>query len=240
MADAVRQRMRQDLLEESTVKITNKGESTEIVIYEQIGHDPWFGEGVSSKSFRDAVKGVKTKNIDLRVNSPGGSVFESVAMVAALDGFKGTINAYVDGLAASAASSLIMAANKIVMAEGSMIMIHDPYTVAIGNAEDMLRQAELLEQVKGEIVKAYQRHSKLDAKKIEQMMSDETWMTADDAISNGFAHELANGRRVSNFADVSKYKYRHTPELKIAVDPELVKATEERKARLAALLEDAA
>jgi ATP-dependent Clp protease, protease subunit len=221
------------------MKITNKGETTEIVVYEQIGSDPWFGGGVSSKDFRDAVKSVKSKSIDLRVNSPGGSVFESVAMVAALDGFKGTVTAYVDGMAASAASSLIMAADKIVMAEGSMIMIHDPYAFIVGNSEDMLREASLLDQIKGEIVKAYQRHSKLDAETIEKMMSEETWMTADDAISNGFAHVKSSGK-VANFADVSKYKYRHVPELTAVIDPAIEEQKAARQKRIAELKLEAA
>lgn len=222
------------------MKIVNKGETTEIVVYEQIGSDPWFGGGVSSKDFREAVKAVKTKTIDLRVNSPGGSVFEAVAMMAALDGFKGTVTAYVDGLAASAASSLIMSADRIVMAEGSMLMIHDPYAFAVGNAEDMLRQAELLEQVKGEIVKAYQRHSKLDAGRISDMMKAETWMTSQEAIDNGFAHESLKGHRVAAYADVKKFNYRNVPEMKApSFTDEQWKAHRERMGRMSALTEAA-
>jgi len=196
------------------LKIVAKDKTTEIVLYDVIGADEWFGGGVSSKQFRDAVKGVKTPDIELRINSPGGDVFEAVAMMAAVDGFKGTVTAYVDGLAASAASVLAMAADRIVMADGSMMMIHDPYTIVIGGVDELSRKIDLLANIKYDIVKAYKRQSSLSEKKIGEMMSKETWMTAKEAVDHGFAHELNSSSRVAAFADVSKCGYRHAPKLK--------------------------
>jgi ATP-dependent Clp protease, protease subunit len=198
------------------MKIQAKDKSTEIVIYEQIGADPWFGDGVSAKQFREAVKSVKTKEIDLRLNTPGGDVFEAVAMVAALDQFKknGTVNVYVDGLAASAGSVIAMAGNRITMADGSMMMIHDPYTIALGNADEMTRKAELLTKIKDDIVKAYRRQSPLSPELLAQMMSEETWMTAEESVENGFAHEVAGSVKATAFVIPKVYGYRKAPEIK--------------------------
>lgn len=194
-------------------KVIAKEKTTEIMFYDIVGYDSWSGEGVPAGKFREAVKAVKTPEIDLRLHSPGGDVFDAVTMVAAMDGFKGKINVFVDGLAASAASVLAMAGDRITMAEGSRMMIHDPWSFVGGNADEMRRKASLLDGVKEDIVKAYLRQSNLDAGKIAKLMTEETWMTGDEAVRDGFAHEVNGVSRVTNFAGISRFGYRNAPQM---------------------------
>lgn len=197
------------------MKVIAKEKTTEIMLYDVIGEDAWFGGGVSAKAFRDAVKSVKTTEIDLRLNTPGGDVFECVPMVAALDEFKkkGKVNVFVDGLAASCGSVIAMTGNRITMAEGSFMMVHDPYSFALGNADEMMRKADLLEKIKDDIVKAYRRQSSLSIDKIAEMMTEETWMNAQEAVENGFAHEVNGTMKAAACAIPKVFGFRKAPKI---------------------------
>jgi ATP-dependent protease ClpP protease subunit len=161
----------------------------EVLVYDQIGRDPWFGEGISAKEFRAQVKAIKAKTLNLRINSPGGSVIEGAAMLSALDEFKGDIEADVDGLSASAASVLMMGADVIRVASNALVMIHDPKAGVLGGAEDMRRLADLLDKVKGQALDAYERHSKAGRQQLADWMAAETWFTGEEAVEAGLAHE---------------------------------------------------
>ena len=137
------------------------------------------------------IAAVKASTIHLRVNSPGGAVFDSVAMKTALEQHPANVIAHVDGLAASAASTLILAADEIRMAPGAMIMIHNPSTFAIGDAGDMRQAADMLDAVRDSIVAQYAARTGMAATKLRAMMDAETWMGADEALALKFVDAIS-------------------------------------------------
>jgi ATP-dependent Clp protease, protease subunit len=189
----------------------------EVLLYDMIGVDPWFGDGISAKTFREQIKGLKAKTLNLRVNSPGGDVFEASAMLTALDEFKGVVNVDVDGLAASAASYLIMGADTIRLGTNAMMMIHDPYGGVMGSASDMRGMADVLDKAKGQILDAYGRKSKAGREQLAAWMSAETWFTGQEAVDAGLADAVTEPVRVAALAQhspiLAKLKYKHVPPL---------------------------
>lgn len=146
----------------------------------------FFG-GVDPKQFAQTLAGIKASQIDLRVNSPGGSVFAARAMAQAIKDHPAKVIAHVDGLAASAASFLIMAADEVVMGEGSFIMIHNAWSMAIGNADGFRQEADLLDTIDESLVKTYAKRTGIGKDEIRDMMAAETWLNADEAVQKGFA-----------------------------------------------------
>ncbi len=198
-----------------TLTINVKGDIAEVLLFDTIGEDPFWGGGISAKTFRDQVKAIKAKAMNLRINSPGGDVFEAAAMMAVLDDFPGRVEVDVDGLAASAASVVAMCGKVIRMASNAMMMIHDPQTMIRGSASDMRGCADILDKVKGQILDAYARHSKMPRRKLETMMSEETWLTGPEAMDAGLCHEVTAPVKVSNLAVpeqlVVRLGYQHVP-----------------------------
>jgi len=199
----------------STVTVCMKGDVAEVRLYGLIGFNPWEGKGVSADEFRDAVKGIKARTMNLRVHSPGGDVFDAAAMITALNEFKGRIEVDVDGLAASAASYLIMPADVIRVGSNSQIMIHDPYAGVLGTANDMRGMASLLETVKGQILDTYERKSKVGRDQLSAWMSEEKWFTGQKAVDAGLADSVTEPVRVAALAQFSgimaKLKYKNVP-----------------------------
>lgn len=188
--------------------VANKAnDSAEIYVYGVIGTD-WFGDGVSAKQFADDLKALgKVKTIDLRINSEGGSVFDGKAMYSLLNEHPARIVVHIDGLAASAASFLAMAGDEIEISEGGFIMIHNAYTIAMGDARELRRSAEMLDTVNNTIIDVYAARTKGDRKKIAQMMDDETWMTGAEAVENGFADRMVENLKVAaSVVDAARYK----------------------------------
>lgn len=168
----------------------------------------WWG-GVSPQAFIKALGELTAPTIHLRVNSPGGSVFAARAIEQAIREHKSTVVAHVDGLAASAASFLIMAADQIHMAPGSFLMIHKAWTLAMGNSADLTKTAALLDQIDGSLVKTYATRSGQKPEDITAWMADETWIEADRAVELGFANIVDTGTSASNSAvawDTSAFK----------------------------------
>lgn len=158
----------------------------EILIYDAIGQD-WFGEGVTAKSIKRQLDEYSAEtDITVRINSPGGDVFDGFAIFNLLRQHKATINVVIDGLAASAASVIAMAGDTVEMAENALLMIHNPYTFAVGDASEMLKTAEMLETVKDSIITSYQVRVALSDEELSNAMDDETWYSYDEALENGF------------------------------------------------------
>ncbi len=178
--------------------VANKASnSAEIYVYGVIGGD-WFGEGVTAKQFADDLKALgNVKTIDLRINSEGGSVFDGKAMYSLLNEHAAKIIVHIDGLAASAASFLAMAGDEIEIAEGGFVMIHNAYTIAMGDAREMRRSAEMLDTVNNTIIDVYAARTKGDRKDIATMMDNETWMTGAEAVKNGFADKMVENLKVA-------------------------------------------
>lgn len=174
----------------------------EVLIYDPIGRE-FFGDGIDARQFREALQSVKADRVTLRVNSPGGSVTEGAAMLSHIDDWKRkgrTVEAVVDGLAASAASFVMMGASRITVASNALVMIHDPHTVAMGTAEEMRAAAGLLDKVREQILDAYERHSKVGREKLSDWMKAETWFTGAEAVDAGLAHEAGAPVSVAAFA----------------------------------------
>lgn len=179
-----------------------KGEN-EILLYDVIVSSKeeaeWWG-GVDPETFRDALNGFNGEDVSLRINSPGGSVFGGRAMQNALAEYPGKVTAYIDGIAASAASFVPMGAKNIYMGEGAMMMIHKGWTFAVGNADDLRDQAGVLDKIDNSLVKTYAKHNRvgLAENKIMDFIKAETWFDESEAIEHGFADALPGENDVNN------------------------------------------
>jgi ATP-dependent Clp protease protease subunit len=163
-------------------RATNSG-GTEILIYDVI--DPWFG--VSAKSFATALKDAGDGPLTVRVNSPGGDVFDGRAIASMIRAHKGPTKVIVDGLAASAASTIAVAAQETIMAKGAFLMVHNSWAFAMDNAEGLRVLADLLEKIDGQIGADYAAKAGVTAAKAAEWMNAETWFTADEAVAAGLA-----------------------------------------------------
>jgi ATP-dependent Clp protease, protease subunit len=180
-------------------------DSAEIFIYDEIGL--W---GITAKDFIDELKKVSAKNITLRINSPGGDVFDGLAIYNALKRHAAQVSVTVDGIAASMASVVAMAGDKISMPENAMMMIHDPWGFAIGSADEMRDLAEVIDKINSGLISTYVNKSGKSAEEISALMSDETWLTAKEALDLGLADEIAEPIRMA--ASFSLQKFKKLPE----------------------------
>lgn len=179
----------------------------EIYLYGTIGQD-WFGEGITAKQFiADLKKLGAVKNIDLRINSEGGSVVEAEAIYTHLVEHKAEINVHVDGMAASAASFVAMAGKTIAIADSGFFMIHEARMADYGTADEKRRWADLLDRTNEKIVKKYAQRTKNDEAKIKEWMKAETWFIGHEAVDAGFADSVVENLKVAaSVQDPSRYK----------------------------------
>jgi ATP-dependent Clp endopeptidase proteolytic subunit ClpP len=159
--------------------------SVEVHIYDEIG-----GYGVTAKDFTSELKKYKGQHINLRINSVGGSVIEGDAIFNALRRHRGGLTVHVDGLAASMASIIAMAGDKIRMADNGFLMIHNPWSMSVGDADDLRKEADTLDKIKESMVRTYARRANLSRDAVSQMMDEEKWMDAHEALSLGFIDEI--------------------------------------------------
>jgi ATP-dependent Clp endopeptidase proteolytic subunit ClpP len=191
----------------------------EIRIYDEIGLN-WWGEGVSAKQMADDLEALDVSTIALRINSPGGSVFEGNTIYNALRRHDATVTTYVDGLAASAASIVALAGDEVIMAPNAMMMIHDAWGFAIGNAADMRKQADTLEKVNATLVATYRGRTGKSNEEILAAMADETWFDAETAVEWGLADRVDGEEQdvaaLAHFDPRAIDRYRHAPAALIA------------------------
>lgn len=174
----------------------------EILIYDEIG-----AFGITAKQFADDLKAVgKPNTITLRINSPGGSVFDGIAIHNSLKRLSARKTVWIDGIAASIASVIAMAGDEIVMPENAMMMIHDPAGVVAGTAPEMRAMADALDRIKGGLVTAYRDRTGKADDEVEQLMAAETWMTATEAVSAGFADRVDKPIRATAHFDLSRFR----------------------------------
>ena len=171
----------------------------QIDIFGDIVSEKWFDEETSAVSFRDALKELgDVSTINLSINSGGGSVFDGIAIYNMLKSHKATVNVYVEGLAASIASVIAMAGDTITMRSGSMMMVHMPWTLSQGNAEEMRKTADTLEKTGDSIVDIYSERTGISPDDIRNIMNDETWLSAEEAVEQGWATKLDKKEAVMN------------------------------------------
>lgn len=185
----------------------SKGEKEyEISIHDEIG-----GWGIAASTLCKEIRAIPANSkITVGINSPGGSVFDGIAIYNTLHRRKDVV-CRVDGIAASIASVILMAGKKRIAPRGATVMIHDPSGMAIGKAKDMDKTAEALRLAKDNLVSIYARHTELSEETIGEMMDEETWMSADEAQEQGFLDEVTEAFSAkANSFDLSAY--RHPPD----------------------------
>lgn len=213
--------------------IKNEAKEAEVWLYDEIGED-WWGDGVSARGFIEDLQSLPAaiEKVIVRINSPGGDVFEGFAIYQALLRDRRYIVTAVDGLAASAASVVMMAGDEINAGTTSMVMIHDPWTIAIGNAVEFRDLAELLDQITGQIVTAYGRRENVDQAAIREAMRAETWYTAEQAKEVGLVDTVTEAT-VAVAVKVPPGRYQNAPGRLVGSQVAPAKPREARK-RLAA------
>lgn len=204
------------------LELKNEGDRAEILLYGSIGDSFWDGS-VSAKEFNDMLDEVKNASvINLRLNSPGGEVFDGVAIYNSLLRHSARVEVDIEGIAASIASVIAMAGDEVRIAESAMMMIHDPRTIVVGTAKEMRDMADRADKAKEGLVHAY--HRKVDKEGghgIETLMTDETWFTSHEAVALGLADTVSAGSKLENSFDLSKFGFQHVPEaLKAKQEPE--------------------
>lgn len=167
------------------------GGAAEAYIYGVIGSD-WNEGDVTASSFVRDLRNVTAPVIDLHLNSPGGLVWDGIAIYSALLNHPATVNVHVDGIAASAASFVAMAGDTITMEKPAKMMIHDAQGVAIGNAADMAEMAQLLDETSDTIAGIYADRTGADVSQWRDAMKAETWFSASQAVEAGLADQVAN------------------------------------------------
>lgn len=158
-----------------------------ISIYDVIGADDWTGAGFTARRMSAALRSIGAKDVTVNINSPGGDMFEGLAIYNLLAEHPGKVTVRVMGLAASAASIIAMAGDEIEMGLGSFLMIHNAWGVVVGNRNDMRSAADLFAQFDGAMADIYVHRSGRKKAEVEAWMDAETFMNASDALANGFA-----------------------------------------------------
>lgn len=161
-----------------------------ISVFDVIGQDFWSGEGVTAKRVAGALRALGAGPVTVNVNSPGGDLFEGLAIYNLLREHKGEVTVKVLGVAASAASIIAMAGDKVEIARAAFLMIHNTWVVAVGNRNDMRDIADQLEPFDRAMAGIYAERTGMDEKAIGKLMDKETWIGGDDAVSQGFADAL--------------------------------------------------
>lgn len=163
------------------VRAAEDSDEAEIQVYDYIG---W--GGVEAKAFTRELKAITAPTIHVRINTPGGDVFDGIAIANALRDHPSRIVSHIDALAASMGSIIALAGDEVRMAPNAFYMIHDPWSFAIGNAADLRKTADVLDKIGGTFVDTYMAKTRAKRAAVEQWMHDETWFTAAEALDAGF------------------------------------------------------
>lgn len=154
-----------------------------------IAEESWFDDEVTPQLFKEELMS-GTGDITLWINSPGGDCIAAAQIYNMLMDYKGNVTVKIDGIAASAASVIAMAGRKVIMSPVSMLMIHNPMTMAMGDTKEMEKAISMLSEIKESIINAYELKTGMSRAKIARLMDAETWMNANKAIELGFADEM--------------------------------------------------
>lgn len=172
-------------------KVKNAAERATVYIYGTIGEDWWSPEDENrAKEFAQTLDDLSPKPLDIRIDSAGGDVYEGFAIASAIQRYEGETHAYIDGMAASAASYIALMADRVTMNDYAMIMIHNAWCLAIGNRDELRDMAERLEILDDTIAGIIANRSALDIDEVRAAMSAETWYTGTDALEAGMCDEV--------------------------------------------------
>ena len=170
-------------------KEKSEPEERVLELYGTIAEESWFDDDVTPQMFREELF-ANTGNVVIWINSPGGDCIAASQIYSMLMDYPGDVTVKIDGIAASAASVIAMAGTKVLMAPTSLMMIHNPATMAFGDHNDMQKAIEMLFEVKESIINAYEIKTSLPRARLSALMDSETWMNAKKAIELGFADAL--------------------------------------------------
>lgn len=171
-----------------SIQASAESDHADVLIYDYIG---W--GGVTADAFAQALKAITAKTINVRINSPGGDVFDGLAIYNSLKAHGATIHVKVDGIAASIGSIIAMAGHRVTMGESAFLMIHNPWAMAIGNAADMREMADLLDKIGGSLAGIYATRKGITKDQAQAWMDAETWFTAEEATAAGLADAVQGG-----------------------------------------------
>ena len=187
---------------EKWYNIQNKaGETADVYIFDEIGT-----YGITAQEFINDIKDLKGSPINLRINSLGGDVFDGMAMYNVIKRREAKTTVYIEGIAASIATIIALGADEVVMAENSLFMIHNAWGGTMGEAKEMRKTADTLDKISGELIDIYRKKTGLSYEVLSEMMDEETWLNAEEALSMGFIDTISDSIKVAAKYDVSKFK----------------------------------
>ena len=198
----------------------------ELFLYGPISDSSWYEDDVSPAQFaKDLAALGQIEQLDVFVNSPGGDVFAGFTIYNILKRHNATVTIHVDGIAASAASIVAMAGDKIVIPKNGTLMIHNAWSIGVGGKASMRKLAAELERLDGQMAEIYSARTGKDIATISAWMESERWMSGDEALADGFADEVEENKQIAACADADKFfaHYLHPPR----AEPDQSKAAEQ-------------
>ena len=194
----------------------------ELYLYGEISDVSWFGDEVTPVMFQEDLNALGDINeLHIYINSPGGDAFAGITIYNMLARHPAKITVHVDGLAASIASIIAMAGDKIIMPRNATLMIHNAWTSLSGGAEKLRKTADELDRLNGQMAQIYADRSGKELPIVFQMMDEETWMDGMQAVENGFADEVAENKKIAASLDAERYfnQYKHPPQIDKTIQP---------------------
>lgn len=180
----------------SNARIRNQGAVSEVMLY---------GDIIESEEFVDEFRRIDSSDINVHINSRGGDVFQGVAIAAAIRRHKANVTVFVDGLAASISALIALSGNKLVMAKNTWFMIHDPWSIVIGGADDLRKSAELLDEIGDDLAATISEKSGIEKDQVVELMSKETWLNSEKAKDLGIADEIEGESEIEDKFDLSVF-----------------------------------
>ena len=207
----------------------------DVYIFDEIG-----AYGLNAQSFIEEIKAYKKRPMNIHINCVGGDVFDGMAIYNIIKKRTAETTVYIEGIAASMGSVIALAADNVVMAENSLFMIHNAWGGAMGESKELKKTASLLEKISNEIADIYTKKTKLPYDKVKEMMDEETWLNADEALELGFIDSISDAIKVAAKYDVSKFKNITNEEIatKLSINLKSRKMTDELKTWFNGKIED--
>ena len=169
--------------------VKNDDKNAELMLYGDIAESFW-GDTISAKEVTEYLADLDVENINVYINSNGGVVDTAIAINNALRRHKAKVTVNIDGIAASAATLITCAGDTVKMPKNALFMIHNPLTIAMGDSEEMRKQADVLEKYKNSIMETYLQKVNIDKEKLSELMDNESWLSAEEALEYGFIDEI--------------------------------------------------
>lgn len=172
------------------MQLVNQENKAELYIYGDIVDYAFWENDVDANTIRNQLKDLQVSEIDVHINSYGGDVFTGIAIYNMLKNHSAKINVYIDGCACSIASVIAMAGDKIYMPKNALMMIHNCWTIAMGNSKDLRKTADDLDVIMNASIESYMARVKITREELIELLDNETWLTAEECVEKGFADEI--------------------------------------------------